>query len=197
MVKWFFLALASLAVLFACDENPKTLMDDAVITDFPRLTQLEQPEPVAAKQAHSSTYHGRELSDDYFWLKDQSYPEVDDQRVIDYLTEENSYHKSFLEPNSALVDTLFNEFKGRTDESEASVPFIKNGYQYQWYYQPGEEYRTYSRQSLGNNTEQVILDVASLANGHDYFVMGDCRVSPNNNLLAYTFYPACDDPYQL
>ena len=197
MVKWFFLALASLAVLFACDENPKTLMDDAVITDFPRLTQLEQPEPVAAKQARSSTYHGRELSDDYFWLKDQGYPKVDDQQVIDYLTEENSYHKSFLEPNRALVDTLFDEFKGRTDESEASVSFIKNGYQYQWYYQPGEEYRTYSRQSLGNNKEQVILDVAALANGHDYFVMGDWRVSPNNNLLAYTFDTEGDERYQL
>jgi len=134
MVKQFFLALMSLAVLSACDVNTKISMDDTVTTHFARLTQLEQPAPMAAKQAHFSTYHGRDLSDDYFWLKDQGYPQVDDQQVIDYLTEENSYYESFLDPNSGLVDTLFNEFKGRTDETEASVPFIKNGYQYRWHY---------------------------------------------------------------
>ena len=197
MVKQFFLALMSLAVLSACDVNPKTSMDDTVTPYFPRLAQLENLAPIAAKQTQFSTYHGRDLSDDYFWLKDQSYPEVDDQRVIDYLTEENSYHKSFLEPNSALVDTLFNEFKGRTDESEASVPFIKNGYQYRWYYRPGEEYPTYSRQSLHDKKEQIILDVTALAKGHDYFVLGDWRVSPNDNLLAYTFDTEGDERYQL
>jgi hypothetical protein len=93
MVKQFFLALMSLAVLSACDVNPKTSMDDTVTPYFPRLAQLENLAPIAAKQTQFSTYHGRDLSDDYFWLKDQSYPEVDDQRVIDYLTEENSYHK--------------------------------------------------------------------------------------------------------
>ena len=197
MVKQFFLALMSLAVLSACDVNTKMSMDDTVTTHFARLTQLEQPAPMAAKQAHFSTYHGRDLSDDYFWLKDQGYPQVDDQQVIDYLTEENSYYKSFLDPNSGLVDTLFNEFKGRTDETEASVPFIKNGYQYRWHYRAGEEYPTYTRQSFQNNKEQIILDVTALAKGHDYFVLGDWRVSPDDNLLAYTFDTEGDERYQL
>ena len=52
------------------------------------------------------------------WLKDQSYPVIDDTEVLDYLNAENRYFEHFIDSNSELVDTLFEEFKGRVEEEE-------------------------------------------------------------------------------
>ena len=192
-----YLIILSMALLVACNVDKKEVVVELDPANFPRLQELSIPAPKATKQPHQVAYHGQTLSDDYFWLKDQGYPEIDDQPVLDYLTEENDYYAAFIEPNRPLVDRVFEEFKGRTDESEESVPYIKNGYQYRWYFRPGDDYRTYSRKYLKTGEEQVILDESALAADYDYFVIGDWRVSPDNTLLAYTFDTEGDERYQL
>ena len=73
---------------------------------FSYLKQLAIPAPVAARKEHLSEYHGVTLSDPYFWLKDQNYPEVGNTQILDYLNAENTYHSQFLEPHTTLVDTV-------------------------------------------------------------------------------------------
>ena len=192
-----YLIILSMAFLVACNVDKKEVVVELDPANFSRLQELSIPAPKAAKHPHQVAYHGQTLSDDYFWLKDQGYPEIDDQPVLDYLAEENDYFAAFIEPNRPLVDRVFEEFKGRTDESEESVPYLKNGYQYRWYFRPGDDYRTYSRKYLKTGEEQVILDESALAAGYDYFVIGDWRVSPDNTLLAYTFDTEGDERYQL
>ena len=167
------------------------------MTDYKRLDQLEILAPSATQKPHQANYHGNVLSDPYFWLKDQRYPDVGDVEVLDYLNAENSYYQSFLKPNLPLVDTVFEEMKGRTDEQETSVPYVDNGYEYCWFYRTGEEYRTRSRRNLESNEEQIFLDETALAQGHDYFVLGDWEVSPDNRYLAYSFDTSGDERYQL
>jgi oligopeptidase B len=184
-------------ILNGCGSRPEVSMEKNAKDLFPRLVELDRPEPVARQIPFKVSYHGQELSDPYHWLKDQSYPEVDDKEVLDYLDEENKYFHEFLDPNRDLVETIFQEFKGRSEETEESVPFVKNGYEYRWFYRPGDEYRTYSRKSIDNGETQIILDQAALAKGFDYFDIGDWRVSPDNNLLAYTYDTDGDERYEL
>ena len=186
------LTLLSLLGLSAC-----STMKIKTMPEFERLKQLSIDSPVAAKVPFSAEYHGRLLSDHFHWLKDQGYPEVNDQPVLDYLTAENQYHQEFLKPHQTLVDTIFEEFKGRTDEQETSVPYIQNGYEYRWYYRPGEEYRTRSRKNLSSGEEQIFLDETELAAEHDYFVLGGWDISPDNRYLAYSFDTAGDERYQI
>ena len=162
-----------------------------------RLKQLSVAAPVASRVPSQREYHGDTLKDPYFWLKDQDYPKVEDEAVLDYLRQENAYHKAFLEPHQQLTDTLFEEFKGRTDETEESVPYIENGYEYRWYYREGEEYRTRSRKNLTSGKESVFLDETVLADGLDYFVLGDWVISPDNRYLAYSYDTAGDERYQV
>lgn len=164
---------------------------------YTRLKALESVAPRAAKKTHQSTYHDDVLSDDYFWLKDQGYPTVDDVEVIDYLNAENAYYHEFLQPNMPLVDTIFEEMKGRTDEQETSVPYIDNGYEYRWFFRSGDEYRTRSRRNLKTGKEQIFLDEAELAKGYEYFVLGDWQISPDNRYLAYSFDTSGDERYQI
>lgn len=185
-------------VFSACTTTQSdTTSQETMSLKVERLTQLSMTAPVADKQPYNAEHHGKALSDPYHWLKDQGYPKVDDQPVLDYLTEENAYYQTFLEPNRILVDTIFEEFKGRTDEEETSVPYNENGYEYRWYYRPGEEYRTRSRKNLSTGDEAIFLDETELAEGHEYFVLGDWAVSPDNRLLAYSFDTAGDERYQV
>ncbi len=179
-----------LLLITACAHNTTITMQD-----INKLKALSITAPVAKRVPHDRSYHGKTLTDPYFWLKDQGYPEVDDQDVLDYLNLENDYYQEFLKPHSDLVETLFQEFKGRTDEQETSVPYNYNGYKYQWFYRPGEEYRVHSRRSLETGDDQVFLDETALAEGHEYFVLGDWDISKDNRYLAYAFDTSGDERY--
>jgi oligopeptidase B len=191
----FILSMVSAALTLAgCSQNGDPFMSEA---EFSRLTQLQVAAPVAKQIPFQQSHHGQTLSDPYHWLKDQGYPTVDDQPIIAYLEKENAYYRRFLKPNADLVETVFQEFKGRTDEQETSVPYVFNGYEYRWFYRQGEEYRTRSRKNLKTGEEAVFLDETALAMGNDYFVIGDWVISPDNRYLAYSFDTSGDERYQV
>jgi len=197
--------LANLLILTACQPDSqrasprqaKTKLTSTTMSKFSRLKQLEHAAPIAAKQNHIAEHHGETLSDDYHWLKDQGYPEVNDEPVLDYLKAENAYYAKFLEPNRPLVDTIFSEFKGRTDEEETSVPYVSNGYEYRWFFKPGADYRVRERKNLETSEVSIFLDENVLAEGHEYFVLGDWEISPDNKYLAYSFNTAGDERYEV
>ena len=191
-MRQYFAILAMPIFLAACSSNLS--MSDQT---FSRLKQLQRTTPVAAKVPHQEEHHERTLSDDYHWLKDQGYPTVDDADVIDYLEQENAYYQEFLKPNQVLADSIFEEFKGRTDEEETSVPYKDNGYQYRWFFRSGEEYRTRSRINLATGEEAIFMDETVLSKGHEYFVIGDWQISPDNRYLAYSFDTEGDERYQV
>ena len=168
-----------LSLLPGCSSEKKS-------ESYPRLPQLEVASPHAEAKTYQAEYHGLTLTDDYHWLRDQGYPEVNDKPVLDYLKAENEYYANFLAPHKKLVDTLLEEFKGRVDETDTSVPWQKKGYEYRWYFQHGKEYRTWVRRKLDSDVEQVFMDENLLAQGHEYFSLGDWDISPNNDYLAYS-----------
>ena len=55
--------------------------------------------PVAERRDYSFTTHGITLSDPYHWLKDQSYPVVDDEDVLAYLKQENAWFEAQMAPH--------------------------------------------------------------------------------------------------
>lgn len=161
------------------------------------LKALAIPAPKAKQVPYTAEYHGRTIVDNYHWLKDQGYPEVNDQPIIDYLNEENAYFNAFLAPKTALVDTLFEEFKSRVNDQDSSVPWVENGYEYKSFYKEGEEYRTYSRRKLDSAEVEVFLSVTELAKPFDYFTLDDWEISPNNQYLAYSYNTNGDERYKV
>jgi len=162
-----------------------------------RLKQLSIPAPQANKIPFSAQYHGHTITDHFNWLKDPGYPEVNEQPIIDYLKQENTYFNAFLAPKNPLVDTLFDEFKGRTNDTESSVPWIENGYEYKSFYKRGEEYLTFSRRKLDSDEDVVFLSVTELAEAFEYFTMDDWEISPNNQFIAYSYNTNGDERYRI
>ena len=58
--------------------------------------------PLAEKRPHMTEIHGLTLTDDYFWLRERSNPEV-----INYLEAENAYTDAVMAPTRALQETLY------------------------------------------------------------------------------------------
>ena len=150
--------------------------------------------PQAERRAWAQTVHGVTIEDPYHWLKDQSYPKVDDADVLAYLRAENDYFEAMMAPRQPLVEELFAEIKGRQEQDEAGVPVEKDGYYYQWRFEPGGQYRVWSRwpaagaDAADGPTEdaQVILDEPALARETEYFRLGALAASNDGRLLAYS-----------
>ncbi|WP_446831967.1 S9 family peptidase [Candidatus Foliamicus sp.] len=161
--------------------------------------------PVAERRPHSYTHHGVTIEDPYHWLRDSSYPEVDDTDILAYLEAENAYFESAMAPHRGLVQTLFEEIKARQMPDEASVPWLENGWYYQWRFEPSSQYRIWrrwpasdvdARLGPGPNA-QTLLDEPRLADGHDYFRLGAMAVSNSGRLLAYSTDTSGSERYTL
>jgi oligopeptidase B len=142
--------------------------------------------PIAKRIAHSSTRHGVTLADPYHWLKDQSYPTVDDAAVLEYLHAENSYFAAVMDPHKNVTDTLFAELKARIKEDDSSVPQKDGAFVYQSRFAAGEQYARLVRwPTRDEKAETLLLDQPAMAKGKDYFKLVGGEVSPNDQYIAY------------
>ena len=168
--------LALLFLTLPIFESQARMTADATITP-----------PVAAKRPHVQNWHGETLSDDYFWLKDQGYPKVDDADVLAYVKAENAYFEAKSAPLTGITDTIFEELKARVKQDDASVPVRDGGFEYWWRFEPGAQYRTWLRRPVGGGADQIILSEPQLATGKDYFRLAGTAVSPDGTKLAYAY----------
>ena len=143
--------------------------------------------PVAEQRPHTFAHHGMEVADPYHWLRDESYPSVDDADVLAYLEAENRYFEAVMEPHQDLTEALFEEIKARQKPDDESVPVKDGDYFYQWRFAPGAEYRTWARWPVAQpDAVETVLDETALAEGHEFFDLGAFSVSHDGRYLAYS-----------
>ena len=153
------------------------------------MTKASEPTatpPIAKKIPHTTVRHGVTMTDEYHWLKDQGYPTIDDQPVLDYVKAENAYFDAVMKPHAALTETLFQEMRGRIKEADGSVPQKDGDWLYWVEYEDGAEYKKWYRKHVTDGNTMLLLDEVALAKGKEYFRLGDFSVSPDGTLLAYS-----------
>jgi oligopeptidase B len=149
--------------------------------------------PKAKKVAEEFTIHGHTRTDYYHWMRlsdeQKKAKEADAQTkyVLDYLIEENAYAKAVMKHTEPLQEKLFNEIKSRIKEDDQSVPVVKNGYSYYTRFEPGQDYPLHCRKAETEGAEEeILLNGPEMAKGHDYFAIGDYKVSEDNKMMAYS-----------
>jgi len=142
------------------------------------------PPPVAEQRPYSFERHGVTVQDPYHWLKDQSYPTVDDAEVLSYLRAENAYFEAAMAPHRPLIETLFQEMRGRIPEDDSSVPVRDGDWLYWWAFQPGAQYRTWYRRPAAGGEQRTVFDEPAEAQGKQYFRLGAMAVSPDGRYAA-------------
>ncbi|MCH8019771.1 oligopeptidase B, partial [candidate division KSB1 bacterium] len=137
--------------------------------------------PMAKVKPKKLENHGHVRTDNYYWLKERENPEV-----IDYLNAENDYTDAVMAHTKDLQDELFEEIKGRIKQDDSSVPYKLDDYFYYTRYETGKEYPLYCRKKGSlEGTEEIMLNVNKMAEGHDFFAVRGRTVSWNQDLLAF------------
>ncbi|MCA1763584.1 MAG: S9 family peptidase [Cryomorphaceae bacterium] len=134
--------------------------------------------PIASKRPTELLKHGRNRTDNYYWLNDRENPDV-----IQYLEDENRYADAKLEDVKELKEELYNEMVARMPQRDDSAPVYFNGYFYYHKYREGEEYPFYYRRK--GEEEELLLNVNELAKPHTYYNVSGLHTSMNNRLLAF------------
>lgn len=164
--------------------------------------------PVAArKQTGSRSHHGDDVADPYEWLRAK-----DDADVVAHLEAENAYTEARTAHLAGLRERIFQEIKGRTRETDLSVPTRRGGW---WYFTrtvEGSQYGIHCRAPIADDTdwtppeptpgeplpgEQVLLDGNAEADGEEFFSLGTFEVSSDGTLLLYGVDVLGDERYTL
>ncbi len=142
--------------------------------------------PVAEIKAKELISHGDTRIDNYYWMNDFFKKGPDSNKVVDYLAAENKYYDTMMSATKPLQEKMYTEMKGRIKEKDESVPVFKKGYYYYSRLVEGKDYFVYCRKKENlQATEEVLLDVNAMAEGHDYFSATGFSISPDNKLMAY------------
>ncbi|MEX1139128.1 MAG: S9 family peptidase [Bacteroidota bacterium] len=158
------------------------------------LSQNTLPKPPAAKKApKTDVLHGETRTDDYFWMREKSHPDVKS-----YLEAENAYMEAVTKPAAGLQETIYQEILKRTKQTDLSVPYRIGSY---WYYtrtEEGKQYPVYCRKKgTLEGAEEILLDLNELAKGHAFLGLGAYTVSEDGRLLAYSLDTTGFRQYQL
>ncbi len=160
--------------------------------------------PVATRKPTERVHHGDRFVDDYEWLRDK-----DDPHVIAHLEAENAWTRTQSEHLAVLEEQLFEEIKGRTKETDLSVPVREGDW---WYYSrtvEGQQYSILARVAATEGwtppalpsdgsalpDEQVLLDSNQEAEGHEFFSLGSFDVSSDGRLLLWAVDTEGDERY--
>jgi len=163
--------------------------------------------PVAPTRPVRRSHHGDDVDDPYEWLRAK-----DDPAVIAHLEAENAYTRARTAHLEPLRDRIFAEIKGRTLETDLSVPTRRGDW---WYYGrtvEGKQYGIQCRAPLASPDdwtppelspdvevpgEQVLLDGNVEAEGHEFFSLGSFEVSNDGTRMLYGVDVAGDERYTI
>jgi oligopeptidase B len=139
--------------------------------------------PVAKVVPHVSEVNGHKMVDNYFWLRDKPNPEV---RA--YLEAENAYTDAVMKPTEGFQKKLYDEMLGRIKETDVEVPYREGDYFYYVRTEAGKQYGIRCRRKGSMDApEEVLLDINELAKGQAFMSVAAYAVSPDGNLLAYSY----------
>ncbi|MFW0121577.1 S9 family peptidase [Rothia sp. CCM 9419] len=165
--------------------------------------------PVTKRVESSRVHHGDTFIDHYEWLRAK-----DDSEVVEYLNTENAYTEQSTQSQQALRESIFQEIKERTLETDLSVPSRHGDW---WYFSrtiEGEQYPVFCRvpalvdggevemfsppqvqAGVPLDQEQVILDCNEFARELPFFSLGSFSPSLDGSLLSFGVDDSGDERY--
>ena len=139
--------------------------------------------PIAKKVPHETEINGHKMIDNYYWLREKSNPEV---RA--YLEKENAYTDAVMKPTEPLQKKLYDEMLSRVKETDVEVPYKEGDYFYYVRTEAGKQYQIRCRKKASMDApEEVLLDINQMAQGKPFMTVHAFAVSPDGNLLAYSY----------
>ena len=146
------------------------------------LLPAQPTPPVAKRVPHQEVRHGATVTDNYFWLREKTNPEV-----VSYLEAENAYTEAMTKDLKPLQDTLYKEMLGRIKQTDMGVPVHRGDFLYYTRTEEGKQYPIYCRKhGTQDANEEILLDPNEMGEGQKFVSIGTIVYSDDQNLMAYT-----------
>jgi len=147
--------------------------------------------PVAPRRPHRLEAHGDTWVDDWYWLRERENPDV-----LALLEAENEHTAAALSGLEGLEEQVYADVLGRILLTDVTYPTPRGPWAYYSRTIEGLEHSIVCRRPVaspppsrdpagGDPDEVVVLDENRLAEGHDYYEVGEMTVSTDHRLLAY------------
>ena len=144
--------------------------------------------PVAPQRPHLSLWHGEQVNDPWFWLREKTSPEV-----VAYLKAENAYTEAMTKDLKPFSEALYKEMLGRIKQTDLSVPVRRGAYYYYSRTEEGKQYPIQCRRKAAKGgaddpkaAEELLLDQNELAKGLKFLSLGGMAVSDDDRTLLYS-----------
>lgn len=158
--------------------------------------EIKMKTPIAEKIPFSFVKHGKEIIDQYHWLKDKDWPHIKNEKIINYLKEENKYYEYFFSDLNEVKEKIFEELKGRIKLEDQSLYIRKDDYYYYTRTLADKDYPVYCRRyGSQEGKEEILLDINELAKGKTFIDIGDVAFSPDHRFMAYSVNFDGDEKY--
>jgi oligopeptidase B len=125
--------------------------------------------------------HGDVRTDYYYWLRDDS---RSDQKIINYLKDENIYSDLWFENNVDYQSSILNELINQLPDKEVSFPVDNYGISYFSKSYDSKQLDVYFRKI--DNKEEVVLDPNTKFETQDYYQAGRVNPNPINTIAAFS-----------
>ena len=128
----------------------------------------------------------------YSWIAEPT------AELIDLLDAERAYYEARVAPLAELRATLAAEMTARVPSSSESAPWRSGDFTYREIHRAGAEFPTVVRRTADGRDESVI-DLQAVADAHPgaEFHRGECEVSPDGTVLAWSSDVVGDERYRL
>jgi oligopeptidase B len=160
--------------------------------------------PPTAKRRHIHTVHGVSRDDPYHWLRDDNWqavmrdPEALEPSIRAHLDEENRHTEAVMAKTGDLREALFQEFRGRIQDDDSSVPQKDGPWEYFQRFELGSQHPRYCRRPSGDERgEQVLFDAEAASKDHSYFHTGSVAHSRTHRTLGYGLDTTGSEYYEL
>jgi len=115
------------------------------------MQSKQKTPPIAEKIKNKWSLHGKDIKDEYAWLRDSNWPKkIKNKDIKSYLDKENAYFKSFMAPHKIFKNNLFEELKLRIKLDDQSTYVRKDNYYYYSRIETNQEYPLYCRKKSFN-----------------------------------------------
>lgn len=179
---------------------------------LPRLGGMSSDKsayPVAVRRTVQRSFHDHTFDDQFEWLRDK-----DSDQVRAHLDLENEYSEAVTAHLQPLRDDIYGEIKGRTQETDMSVPSRSGDW---WYFArtvEGGAHQIFCRVPASDLPdteaartpptvepgvrlpgEQTLLDANAASEAHDFYALGTFSVSEDGSHLAWSEDIAGDERF--
>ncbi|HKV17660.1 MAG TPA: prolyl oligopeptidase family serine peptidase [Mycobacterium sp.] len=120
------------------------------------------------------------------------------EELIDLLDAEREYYEHRVAPLATLRATLAAEMTARVPDTSESAPWRAGSFTYREIHSAGAEFPTIVRH-IGDGGAESVVDLQAVADAHPgaEFHRGECEVSPDGTVLAWSCDVVGDERYRL